>query len=371
MHIEPFKLERYFSKYEFSTKYLLSSSDCESLTMKELINNSDEETLKLWNNLKFSYTEPHGNPILLQEIAGLYSGISTKNILHIVPEEGIYIAMRTLISKGDEVICPFPAYQSLFSIVESQGGIIKKWTPTYNNGWKFDVDDLILLITPGTKMIIINFPHNPTGAMISPKDLMRLVDVARENDCIIFSDEMYRFLEYRVEDRLPSVCEIYENGISLCGLSKSFSMAGARSGWLITKNDTYLKNFSRYKDYTTICGSASSEILSIMAIRQSKRIIRNNLILLEKNLKLLDVFFSDYSNLFTWTRPSAGPVGYALVSQDLSVDILAENLIKEKNLMILPGSVYFDKTNAFRVGFGRNNMNECINQFKSYLDSEY
>jgi len=371
MHIESFKLERYFSKYEFNTKYLFSSSDCESLSMNELLVNSDKECLDLWNNLKFSYTDPRGNPLLLREIAGLYTGISTKSILHIVPEEGIYITMRTLINDCDEVICPFPAYQSLFSVVESQGGIIKKWKPTYDCGWRFDVDELISLVTSNTKMIIINFPHNPTGAMISSKDLSRIVAVARKNNCILFSDEMYRFLEYNPKDILPSVCEIYENGISLCGLSKSFSMAGARSGWLITKNDSFIDTLSGYKDYTTICGSASSEVLSIMAIRQSKRIIENNLQILEKNLTLLDSFFNEFDDLFTWTRPMAGPVGYVLVSPEISIDKLAENLIKTKNLMILPGSVYFDKTNAFRVGFGRNNIAQCIIQFKSYLDSEH
>ena len=93
--------------------------------------------------------------------------------------------------------------------------------------------------------------------------------------------------------------------------------------------------------------------------------------ILDKNLTLLDSFFNTYDNLFTWTRPMAGPVGYVLVSPELSVDKLAEILIKTKNLMILPGSVYFDKTNAFRVGFGRNNIAQCIAQFKSYVDSEH
>lgn len=369
MKIKPFKLERYFSKYEFKTKYLFSSSDCESLAMKELIENADEESLNLWNNLKFSYTEPRGNPMLLKEIANLYTGISTQNVLHIVPEEGIYITMRSLIEAGDEVICPFPAYQSLFSVVESQGGIIKKWTPVYKNGWKFNVDELISHISQKTKMIVLNFPHNPTGALISLNELKQIVDIARKNNCIVFSDEMYRFLEYKKEDRLPSVCEIYENGISLCGLSKSFSMAGARSGWLLTKNQSFLEKFSEYKDYTTICGSASSEVLSIMAIKQSKRIIKNNLKILAKNLTHLDEFFDEYKTIFTWTRPSAGPVGYVLVSSKFSVDKMANDLLEKNNLMILPGSVYFDNTNAFRVGFGRNNLYDCINQFKAYLDS--
>jgi len=369
MNIKQFELERYFSKYEFSTKYLLSSSDCESVAMAELIESADEECLSLWHNLKMSYTESQGNSLLLNEITKLYSGIKKQDLLQIVPEEGIYIAMRTLIEPGDKVICPFPAYQSLFSIVESQGGIIEKWHPKYKDGWKFDVDELDTLVTDETKMIIINFPHNPTGSIISNKELIQIVNIARRHNCILFSDEMYRFLEYKPANRLPSACELYEKSVTLCGLSKSFSMPGARCGWLITKNREMNRKFAEYKDYTTICACAPSEILSVIALRQAQSLIENNLKIIKTNLSELDSLFSDYKDIFTWKRPLAGPVGYPIVSSEIDVTTLAKRLIEEKNIMILPGSVYFDSTNAFRVGFGRKNLPDILPHLRSFLET--
>lgn len=369
MNIKQFELERYFSKYEFNTKFLLSSSDCESVTMAELIESADEECLSLWHNLKMSYTESQGNPLLLNEITKLYYGINKKDILQIIPEEGIYIAMRTLIEPGDKVVCPFPAYQSLFSIVESQGGIVEKWRPKYHDGWKFDVDELETLVTDDTKMIIINFPHNPTGAMISYKEFIQIINIARKHNCILFSDEMYRFLEYNPADRIPSASELYEKAITLCGLSKSFSMPGARCGWLITKDREMHKSFAEYKDYTTICASAPSEILSIIALRQANTLIETNLKIIKTNLRELDSLFSDYKNIFTWKRPLAGPVGYPLLSSETDVTSLAQRLIEEKNIMILPGSVYLDGTNAFRVGFGRKNLPGILPHLRSFLET--
>lgn len=368
MKLKPFELERYFSKYEFKVKHLLSCSDCEPYALSDLLKCANDEAIYLWQNLKLSYTESQGNPLLLDEIAKLYKGIDKSNILHIIPEEGIYIAMRSLISKGDHIVSMHPCYQSLDEIALSQGAVVDRWNTVYSDGWKFDIDHLDAMCTQNTHMIIINTPHNPTGFMFTKEEFDRVVGIAKKNDCILFCDEMYRFLEFDKSHRLPSACEVYDNAISLCGLSKSFAMPGLRSGWLISKNLSFMDMFKTYKDYTTICASAPSEVLSIMALQKMDEIIERNLTIINKNLNMLDSFGQKYSSIIEYQRPKAGSICMPVLSDDINIDVLAKNLIDEKNLMILPSTVYNIETNGFRLGFGRTGFIDSLNILDEYME---
>ena len=368
MKLKPFELERYFSKYEFSAKHLLSCSDCEPYEMKTLLKNADKSTKKMWKDLKLSYTQSQGNPVLLNEISKMYSGINASEILQIIPEEGIYIAMRTLVSKGDRVIVMNPCYQSLEEVAVSQGAEVIHWNAQYDNGWTFDIGELDKLCNENTHMVVINTPHNPTGAAFSKEDFSRIIDIVKKNNCLLFSDEMYRFLEFNPDDRLPSACEVYENAISLCGLSKSFSMPGARIGWLITKNHEFLNEFKTYKDYTTICACAASEILGIMALNQKEKILKRNLGIISENLNRLDLFVQKYKDIISYHRPKGGSICMIVVDKSIDVDILVQKLIDKKSLMILPSSVYQIDVNGFRLGFGRKDFIESINILDEFLE---
>ena len=243
-----------------------------------------------------------------------------------------------------------------------------RWNAEYNNGWKFDIDQLDAMCTKNTHMIIINIPHNPTGAMFTKKEFGRVVDIAKKNDCILFCDEMYRFLEFDKSSRLPSACEEYDNAISLCGLSKSFAMPGLRSGWIISKNPKYMDLFKTYKDYTSICASAPTEILSIMAMRQKEKIINRNLKIIETNLYRLDTFSEKFNSIIKYNRPTAGSICMPVLVDDIDVNLLAKNLIDDKSLMILPATVYNVETNGFRLGFGRDNFIKSLDILDAYLE---
>ncbi len=206
----------------------------------------------------------------------------------IVPEEGIYIALNSILRAGDHVICTFPGYQSLYEVARGLGCQVTRWEPQEQNGWRFDPDFLEKNIRPNTRLVIVNFPHNPTGSYPSMQDYQKIVDLARKNDLYLFSDEMYRFLEYDPALKLPSACEVYEKAVSLFGMSKTFGMAGARVGWLVTKDAGLYQKMAAFKDYTTICGSAPSEILSIIALRSKEVIIGRHLARIKRNLALLD-----------------------------------------------------------------------------------
>jgi len=247
MKIKDFKLERYFARYEFSTPYLLSSSDCEPLSLNELLSIADNDSLKRWNNLKLGYTESQGHPVLREEVAGLYQTIQSKDVLITAPEEGIFIAMNCFVKKGDHVITTYPGYQSLYEVANAIGCEVSPWTPREENGFFFDIQDLKKLVRDDTRLIVINFPHNPTGATIKEDELKEIINLAKSKDIIIFSDEMYRFLEYDNADQNTSACDLYENAVSLFGMSKSFALAGLRIGWLVTRNSNLLNKFLALK----------------------------------------------------------------------------------------------------------------------------
>ena len=273
MKIKPFELERYFAKHEFSAKYLLSSSDCEPLLLSDILEMADTESLELWQNLKLAYTESTGHPLLKHEIAKLHSSITPDQINVMVPEEAIFVAMNCILEKGDHVVTTFPGYQSLYEIANSLGCEISKWQPEIRDGWHFDLQKLKSLIRKETKLVVINFPHNPTGATVSAKEFKEIIELCRKNNTLLFSDEMYRFLEYNSDIRLPSASDLYENAISLFGMSKSFALPGLRIGWLSSKNKNLMQKISEFKDYTTICNNAPGEILSIIALQNKEKSI--------------------------------------------------------------------------------------------------
>jgi aspartate/methionine/tyrosine aminotransferase len=370
MKIKPFELERYFAKYEFTTPYLLSPSDCEPLSLQELLTMGDEDSLKKWENLSLAYTESQGHLALREEIAKLYADLQPNDFLVVAPEEGIFIAMNVLLEKGDHAIATFPGYQSLYEIASSLGCEVSKWMPNAEEGWKFNIEELRSLVQENTKLIVINFPHNPTGAMVSKEDFEQILQIAKEKSIFVFSDEMYRFLEYDEADRLPSASELYENAVSLFGVSKSFALPGLRMGWLATKNSNLLSEFLRFKDYTTICPSAPSEILALMALRAKDKILERNLDIIKNNLYVLDEFFNRYSDLLDWVRPKAGTIAFPKLKGSQSIADFCLDLVEKKGVMLLPATVYSYEGNNFRVGFGRKNTSEALTKLEEYIQEQ-
>lgn len=369
MKIKPFALERYFAKYEFSAKYLLSSSDCSGLLQSELLSWADAETKQLWDSLKLNYTESLGLPLLREEVAKIYNGVSANEVLITIPQEGIFIAMNTLLNQGDHVICTWPGYQSLYEIGESLGCELEKWQPSESDSWKFDVSSLEEKIRPNTKLIIFNFPHNPTGYLPPKGDFQKIIDIARKHNIYVFSDEMYRFLELDPADRLPSASEAYEKSVSLFGMSKTFGMAGARLGWLVVKDKALYQKMAAFKDYTTICASAPSELLSLIALRSKEKIIERHINRLHKNLSLLDDFFHRYKQLFSWVRPRAGTICFPKILFNENSLEFCERVINNAGIMLLPSTVYGYDNRHFRIGFGREDMPEALVAFERYLKS--
>ncbi len=383
MQFNDFKLERYFAKYEFNVEYLLSSSDCESLSIPELLEYADKDGKEMWFNLKLGYTESKGHPALREAIAGLYQKISPEDLLVITPEEGVFIALNALLQPGDGVISIYPAYQSLLEIPRAMGCKITTWPleAKDDGNWTLDLNKLENSINnktnARTRLLIINFPHNPSGFLPSPDLFEDIISLARRNNIYILSDEMYWMSEHNLAERLPAVADVYEKGVSLFGVSKTFGLPGLRIGWLATGDRTLMAKCASFKDYTTICCSAPSEVLAFIGLRAKEQLIARNLRIIKKNLSLAEEFFGKYPATFQWFAPKAGSTAFPALTADIPVEVFCEDVVMKKNLMILPGTV-FDygqdlgpvatcARNHFRVGLGRNNFHLALARLGEYL----
>lgn len=368
MKIPSFRLERYFASYEFDVPYLLCSSDCESFSVGELLA-QDFETTDAFHDLWLGYTETNGHPLIRQEIAKLYQNITPDQILvHSGAEEAIFNFMNAILSPGDHIIVHWPGYQSLFEIAHSIGCEVTKWEVREEEGWEHKLDFLRDNLRPNTRVVVLNYPHNPTGYNPSRATWEAIDQLSQEHGFIVFSDEVYRFLEYHDEDRLPSFCEANANAVSLGAMSKSFGLAGLRIGWIATKNAGVFQKMAQFKDYTTICNSAPSEFLATIALRSKDWIIHRNLQIILKNLTILNQFFAHHSDVFNWQPPKAGPIAFPSLANGGNVEMFCQRLVTEAGVLLLPGTVY-EKTFAqnFRIGFGRKNLPECIEKLDEFL----
>ncbi|MHC1783453.1 MAG: aminotransferase class I/II-fold pyridoxal phosphate-dependent enzyme [Anaerolineaceae bacterium] len=371
MNLPPFKLERFYAKYEFSARYMLSSSDCESLTMASLLEMASPETRALWDGLSLGYTESSGHPLLREAIADLYDFIRPPDVLTAAPEEAIFIAMQGLLQPGDHVIFTAPTYQSLYDVAAAIGCRVSPWALAARSSvWSLDLERLESLITPATRLLVINFPNNPTGFLPSPADFDAMLKIAARHRLYVFSDEMYRLLETHPSSRLPAACDVYPLAISLAGLSKTCGLPGLRAGWLACRQPNLVEKFQAVKDYTTICGSAPSEILALIALQNMDTLLERSLGFIRANTVLAREFFQRSEKLFEWYPPLGGSVAFPRWMGSLPIEVLCDQLVHTRGVMLVPGYLFDHTGSYFRLGLGRANFPEALALFEEFLVKE-
>ncbi|MDC0459336.1 aminotransferase class I/II-fold pyridoxal phosphate-dependent enzyme [Crocinitomicaceae bacterium] len=366
MKMKDFKLERYFAQHEFTAKYLLSSSDCDGYGQDYVLDRANPTELKMWNDIKLGYTESAGNPILRESITQFYK---TKNIEEVVvgsPGELNYITMRVLLEKQDHVVAVSPAYQSLHEVVHSIGCEISYWTP--NENWAFDPSQLEHLVRKNTKLIIINFPHNPTGSYLTLSELNQIVSIAKKNDCYIFSDEMYHKLLAKSEKELPPISDLYSKGISLWGTSKSFGLAGLRTGWLVCNDLDFIHRVICYKDYLSICSSAPSEILSIIALNHIDDFLQPNIKKIQQNINLFAEFAQTQDVISSFIPPKSGSTAFVKLNINCSSLEFSNYLVEKAGIMTIPAEMFDHPGKFIRVGFGRESLPKILPIMRVFLE---
>jgi len=368
MQITPFRIEEYMGKHEFSARYLLSSSDAESVTIEEILSlepRAHDAFMKHW----CGYTESPGAPWLREALAAIYKTIHADQLIVVsAAEEAIFLFYHALLTPQDHAIVETPCYESALTLPKSTGAAVSEWKRRPENGWAHDLAALEALIQPNTRALYINTPHNPTGLLMPLEVFRAVLKLAAKHNIYVFSDEVYRELEHDPATRLPAACDLYDRALSLGSVSKTYGLPGLRLAWLASHDQPFLQKIISLKHYTTICASAPSEFLTALAFRHREKFIARNLQIVHHNLPLLTAFFARHNHLFEWTPPNAATIGFARFKPQHDVQEWCETLVRDAGVLLLPGTVY-DEPRHIRFGYGRKNMPESLTQFEAYLKS--
>lgn len=369
MEIPSFETEHFYARYEFNTPHQLCNSDCETVTVQELMEIANIP-LKELGRLSLGYTESSGHPQLRSEIAQAYDGISSDDVVILAtPIEGIYLVARAALDPGDEVIVLSPAYDALINMFEHVIGSanVRKWKFVPGDEcWELDLDQLEALITPRTKMLVVNFPHNPTGFLPTRQQFDDLIQIVEQNGLLLFCDEMYFGLVHSGTPAINSAAEKTEHVVVLSGLSKTYGLPGLRTGWLIIQDEALRQNIINWKFYTSICPPAPSEFLALAAWKVRDQLRNRSVAQIEHNLQIAEAFFQRWPELFTWRRPMAGST--ALIGMNVpSVEAFAIQLAEQAGVLIHPAITLGSDDQHMRMGFGRKAFGEALEKFEAYL----
>ncbi|MFI6924720.1 aminotransferase class I/II-fold pyridoxal phosphate-dependent enzyme [Nonomuraea spiralis] len=368
-----FRLEVYFSRWEFTARYHLAASDAQTMTMAELLALADDEDRHAWETLSLGYTETFGDPGLRRAVAATYEHVEADDVLVFAgAQEALYLAMQVLLGPGDHAVVVTPCYQSAetvpMALCEVTGVALDP-----ANDWALDLDAVAAAIRPNTRVVSVNFPSNPTGKVIAAADLARLAALCEERGIHLFSDEVYRGLELDPARTLPQAADLSPTALSLNVTSKSLGMPGLRIGWIACRDRELRSRLERAKHYTTICNSAPSEILARIAIKAREHILARNRGIIAANLPRFEAFFGAYGDLFEWRAPDGGCVTFPRYLGADGVEAFCAELVERAGVLLLPGSVYRSELTStpddrFRLGVGRADPGPALEAWASFLD---
>lgn len=354
MKIRPFGVEQWMNEWETRCAYNLAETCVESLTMQQLLDMTGKagEVLDEMLKIKMTYGHITGSGDLRQLISTQYASQSAENVLVTHGAIGANaLIYETLVEPGDTVISVLPTYQQHYSIPASYGADVRILPLREENGFLPDVAELQTLINDRTKLIAINNPNNPTGALMDETLLREIVKVAREAGAWLLCDEVYRGTNQEGDGYTAAVADIYEKGISTASMSKAYSLAGLRLGW-ITAPVSLLKEVEIHRDYNTVSVGILDDYFSTLALKNRDKILARNHKILRDNLQVLDEWVSN-EPLISYVKPRAGTT--ALLKYDLPVGSreFCVGLLERHGVMFTPGAV-LDMEGYLRIGFANN-----------------
>ncbi len=373
--VPPFRLETYFSRWEFAARHHLTASDAQTLTVAELLAYGTEQDRAEFDELALGYTPTWGTARLREAIAATYDSCSSDDVLVFAgAEEAIFWSMQVLAGPGDHVIVTVPNYQALETIPLTTGAQVTGVLLDEASGWQLDLAEVRAALRPTTRVIAVNFPNNPTGAVPGQNTWRELIQLCAEREIRLVSDEVYRGLELDPTRTLPQAADLDERALSINVMSKSYGMPGLRIGWVACRDHAVLEALERHKHYTSICSAGPSEFLAAMALGAANRIQARNRDLITENLAHFDAFFARRPDLFEWAHPDAGCVAFPRYLGPDGVETFCRQLVEEAGVLLLPASVYFSDlaqvpVDRFRIGVGRSNPGPALEAFEHYLST--
>lgn len=355
--IEPFALERWMTRHEMNVTYDIAESGIQPLRLADLLEwegAAQPATLRELVDLPLGYSEARGTLALRTAIAATYTGCTPENILVTTGAiEANYLLFSVLLEAGDHVVAPFPAYQQLFSVPRAIGCDVSLWELGPQTSYRYDVDALEPLVRPTTRLIVVNTPHNPTGAMLSPDELRRVYALAESVGATVLGDEAYRWLS--VPGGAAFASPMFEHGprgISVGTVSKPFGLPGIRIGW-IAADESVIAACWAARDYVSLSPGKLNDVIAQLAFKHRERILERNSDIIAANLESATAWIDRYPGILSWTAPRGGLL--ALLRYNLPIDSLelADLLATEYGVMLAPGSV-FGLEHHLRIGIGQD-----------------
>ena len=370
MKIEPFKVELWMNEHEDKAIYNTGETCVDSISMDELFEIAELDKTETLNELaqkRLTYGHIFGNPRFKKGIASLYQTIQEEDITTTHGAIGAnHLVLYSLVEPEDEVVAVLPTYQQLYSIPASFRATVKQHVLTPENNFLPDLEAVRKLVTEKTKLIIINNPNNPSGSLMDREMLEEMITIAREADAYILSDETYRGLT-QAEVESPSIADLYDKGISVSSMSKVWSLAGLRLGWIATKNKEALEQCLLHRDHNTIsCGMIDEELAAI-ALENKDKILARNQQIIRKNLSILDEWVAQEPHI-SYVKPQAGTVTLLYYDFDRSSRELCLDLINNHGLLFTPGDC-FEFESCVRIGYGcsTEELIAGLKKFSEYL----
>ena len=350
-----FKVEEWMNEYEKYSLFDLGNTTVQNLSLDELFEIANENKQNYLNNIcsqKLGYGYIKGYPKLKEGISKLYKTLSQDDIIPTIGAAGAnHLVFYSLVEPTDRVISVIPTYQQLYSIPQSFGADVQYLHLTQENKFLPDINELKELVTSNTKLICLNNPNNPTGSLIPEKKLLEIIEIAKSVNAYILSDEVYRGLN-QTDEYTPSVADLYEKGISVCSMSKVFSLAGLRLGWIASKNKDVIESCIHHREYNMISCSIIDECIAALALQNADKIIKRNQKIIRECLSILDDWVQTQKH-FSYIKPQAGTTALIYYDFDMTSKELCDKLAKEKGVFLTPGFC-FETEHCFRVGYCKN-----------------
>ena len=375
MHRLPdFGLEVFFSRWEFAAKHVLTASDAQSMTLGELLALGTDEDRKAFERITLGYVPTWGGDELRQAIADTYVHLKPEDVLVFAgAQEALFWLLQESAGPGDHVLLTVPGYQSVESLAIATGAEVTGLALEPENGWVLDLDRLKRALRTNTRLVAVNFPHNPSGAVPDPATFRALVDLCDARGIRLFCDEVHRGLELDPARRLPQAADLSPTAVSLNVTSKSYGLAGLRVGWLASRDQVLLSRLERRKHYTSISNSGPGEFLAALALRHGEAIQARNRGIVRGNLALFDAFFAGWSELFDWERPQGGCICFPRYRGPDGVEPFCQDLVQRAGVLLAPASLFRSSladtpTDRFRVGVGRSNPEPALEAMQRFLE---
>ena len=357
MKIETFELERWMTTWELNVSHDITESGIAPISIREMLEIAEVDDpnglIDTYMSHPQLYSEARGTEQLRTTIASTFTHATADDVLVTTGAiEANFLVYNALLEAGDHVVVTTPCYQQLVSVPKAIGADVSEWRVTPDTGFRFDLDELESLVTDRTKLIVINTPHNPTGAVLLQDDLERIAALADRVGAWVLSDEAYRWLSHPGGVELPSPFRnIYPKGVSVSTMSKFFGMPGLRLGWLVGTAELAQQCWE-LRDYVSLSPAWLSDRFSQIAIANHEKIQKRNNTILEQNLAKARPWFEENADIVSWSEPQAGLLAMMKVHGFDNTDALAEHLAANAGVMLAPGSA-FDMPQYLRIGIGQ------------------